>query len=254
MNKSRQQKHRRLLDELAASLQPRAQAIGEEALGPSGGQGATELSNAPMHLGDQGTEEYLHGVNAVLMENEQYLLAEIRAAIARIEAGTYGACERCAKDIAAERLQALPYVRFCVACAEAWDEAPPINLNVGRPQGPSDTLADEEAMEIKRRDEKDSLTDMISGTEGAEGPDARRPDTRRRADVDVHASGTPGGGASVGGLAGATKGDGSPDVHDLQAAMGSDTFETAEGQEESRLTPIADQTGRAVRGTPATKR
>ncbi|MBC7270395.1 MAG: TraR/DksA C4-type zinc finger protein [Streptomyces sp.] len=43
-------------------------------------------------------------------------LKEIDEAFTRIEDGTYGTCLGCAKPIPAERLEILPYTRFCVAC------------------------------------------------------------------------------------------------------------------------------------------
>ena len=41
---------------------------------------------------------------------------EIDAALERVEATTYGACERCHQPIPKPRLKALPYARLCVAC------------------------------------------------------------------------------------------------------------------------------------------
>ncbi len=41
----------------------------------------------------------------------------IHAALARIEAGTYGQCRVCGKDIAPARLAALPTASTCIACA-----------------------------------------------------------------------------------------------------------------------------------------
>jgi DnaK suppressor protein len=41
---------------------------------------------------------------------------EIDRALAKIDAGTYGVCERCGKDIPKARLKALPYAALCVAC------------------------------------------------------------------------------------------------------------------------------------------
>ena len=41
---------------------------------------------------------------------------EIDDAMTRIEAKTYGACERCHQPIPKTRLRALPYARLCVAC------------------------------------------------------------------------------------------------------------------------------------------
>lgn len=41
----------------------------------------------------------------------------IRAALQRIDAGTYGRCARCGQEIVAARLAALPSAITCVACA-----------------------------------------------------------------------------------------------------------------------------------------
>jgi RNA polymerase-binding transcription factor DksA len=41
---------------------------------------------------------------------------DIDRALAKIDEGTYGICERCGKPIPKERLKALPYAALCVAC------------------------------------------------------------------------------------------------------------------------------------------
>jgi len=46
-------------------------------------------------------------------------LAEIDAAIARLEDGTYGVCERCGQPISDARLRARPVARACITCASA---------------------------------------------------------------------------------------------------------------------------------------
>jgi DnaK suppressor protein len=33
-----------------------------------------------------------------------------------VDAGTYGRCANCGKEIPEERLQAVPYAQFCVNC------------------------------------------------------------------------------------------------------------------------------------------
>jgi len=43
--------------------------------------------------------------------------AELDDALRRLDAGTYGACERCGRPIAADRLAARPFARHCMACA-----------------------------------------------------------------------------------------------------------------------------------------
>jgi DnaK suppressor protein len=45
-------------------------------------------------------------------------LTDIEYALAKFKNGTYGNCENCGKPIAAERLEALPQAKLCVACKE----------------------------------------------------------------------------------------------------------------------------------------
>ncbi len=44
-------------------------------------------------------------------------LAEIEAALTKLENGTYGLCEDCGQAIAPARLEAMPSARFCITCA-----------------------------------------------------------------------------------------------------------------------------------------
>jgi RNA polymerase-binding transcription factor DksA len=44
-------------------------------------------------------------------------LAAIEAALGRVAAGTYGRCEVCGREIAPERLEAIPWAATCVSCA-----------------------------------------------------------------------------------------------------------------------------------------
>ena len=133
MNKRKLEVHRRQLDELASRLGSDISALVDNARTPSGGQAAGNLSNAPMHPGDMGTEVYLQELNATLLENEEYLRGEVVAAMERLESGTYGACENCGRRILEVRLDLLPYTRFCTRCAEKLHSGKRINLNEGRP-------------------------------------------------------------------------------------------------------------------------
>jgi DnaK suppressor protein len=46
------------------------------------------------------------------------VLAEIRAAEDRLIDGSYGTCQDCGTRIPVERLEILPYVRYCVTCQQ----------------------------------------------------------------------------------------------------------------------------------------
>jgi len=44
-------------------------------------------------------------------------LQDFEDALARFDAGTYGRCESCEGAIGADRLEAMPAARLCIACA-----------------------------------------------------------------------------------------------------------------------------------------
>jgi DnaK suppressor protein len=49
----------------------------------------------------------------------QVTIGEIDAALGRIEAGTYGRCDRCGAEIPEERLELRPFASRCVRCTAA---------------------------------------------------------------------------------------------------------------------------------------
>jgi RNA polymerase-binding transcription factor DksA len=52
-----------------------------------------------------------------LGQSGQAEMAQIRAALARMDAGEYGICVTCGNAISEERLDLLPFTPFCRACA-----------------------------------------------------------------------------------------------------------------------------------------
>jgi len=54
---------------------------------------------------------------AALLDQANDRLAAIAAAERRLDDGSYGRCERCGREIGAERLAARPAAATCVACA-----------------------------------------------------------------------------------------------------------------------------------------
>lgn len=62
---------------------------------------------------DLADDEALAGVSDVL----RHEIADIRAALSRIEEGNYGSCAICGKDISPARLEALPTATRCIGCA-----------------------------------------------------------------------------------------------------------------------------------------
>jgi DnaK suppressor protein len=49
------------------------------------------------------------------------LLTSVDAALKRISEGTFGNCLNCGQEINPKRLEALPWVRYCITCQELID-------------------------------------------------------------------------------------------------------------------------------------
>jgi DnaK suppressor protein len=71
------------------------------------------------HMADQGSATFERDLEMTFEENEREALDEVREALARLAAGTYGTCSRCGADIPAARLQAMPTATLCIQCKAA---------------------------------------------------------------------------------------------------------------------------------------
>jgi RNA polymerase-binding transcription factor DksA len=69
---------------------------------------------ADQHLGDVATATFDRELSETLEDNAGAVLGAIDRALGRIEAGTYGMCVRCGREIPEERLEALPYAELCI--------------------------------------------------------------------------------------------------------------------------------------------
>jgi RNA polymerase-binding protein DksA len=79
-------------------------------------------SPGPMTYGSQAaaaTHVFEQQRDLALRERAEQHLAEVDAALARIDAGTYGRCVGCGREIAPERLEALPWASHCIDCQRA---------------------------------------------------------------------------------------------------------------------------------------
>jgi DnaK suppressor protein len=57
------------------------------------------------------------------LDRESNLLRNVRAALRRIDEGTFGVCLHCEEDISPKRVAAVPWTPFCIQCQEAADKA-----------------------------------------------------------------------------------------------------------------------------------
>jgi RNA polymerase-binding transcription factor DksA len=228
LSQSDRTRYGKRLDDLRARLMSDLEEVTEEARRPSGGQAEGALTNAPLHLGDMGSEEYQQEITATLLSNGEYLMTEVREAMRKLDDGRFGVCEECDEAIERDRLDAIPYARVCLNCARTREGAPVANINRGRPQSPDDTIAPEGDMGEDRLIHDPPEPEEVEAVE--DELDVPQPERE-----DVHASGTAGGGTAVGGLAGTNLGHGDPDTTVLDDASGSGNYDSREARGTRRV-------------------
>ena len=72
-----------------------------------------ELNSLDQHLADRASDTFDREKDRSIAEGLAEKLEEIGAALARIDDGEYGICQVCGREIADERLEAVPATRFC---------------------------------------------------------------------------------------------------------------------------------------------
>jgi DnaK suppressor protein len=108
--------HRQRLVAMAGRLRQDVARLRDAAMRQTGGESSGGLSNTPLHLADLAADNFDQEIAVGMLHNENDLLLAITAALDRLDAGTFGRCEQCGKEIPRERLEAVPYARCCVAC------------------------------------------------------------------------------------------------------------------------------------------
>lgn len=96
------------IDRDVGSMDAEIRSIGED-------QGE-EKGSVGNHLAEDGSNvmeaERLSTISGDLRD----ILAQVNSALERMDDGTFGTCQRCGRPIGEERLEAFPYVRFCIDC------------------------------------------------------------------------------------------------------------------------------------------
>jgi len=72
-----------------------------------------ELNSLDQHLADRASDTFDREKDRSIAEGLAEKLEEIDAALGRIDDGEYGTCQVCGREIADERLEAVPATRFC---------------------------------------------------------------------------------------------------------------------------------------------
>ncbi len=105
-----------------AALDPRAALLAERTRVLAEIADAEVLAPGQITYGSQAaaaTHVFEQQRDLALRDHNQQHLGAVDAALARLDAGTYGSCTSCRKPIAAERLEALPWAALCIDCQRA---------------------------------------------------------------------------------------------------------------------------------------
>ncbi len=82
-------------------------------------EGREAVSVEAKDFADMATEAYGQEMSFSLSDAGRRTLRDVEDALVRVRDGGYGVCERCGKEIAESRLEAVPHARMCVSCQEA---------------------------------------------------------------------------------------------------------------------------------------
>lgn len=107
---------KKLLLSLRERLVGKVDFMQGEALKKSRQDASGDLSNVPIHMADVGTDNYERDIMIELIQNGEEGVRNIDTALEKIQDGTFGVCELCAKKINKERLKAVPYAKLCIDC------------------------------------------------------------------------------------------------------------------------------------------
>lgn len=84
---------------------------------------SSELSTGDQHPADTASELSESDREDALVEAAEERRTEARAALARLDDGTYGVCVDCGEKIAEARLEFRPEAARCLSCQEKFEEA-----------------------------------------------------------------------------------------------------------------------------------
>lgn len=118
MNKADMGLYKTKLLSLRQRLRGDVNNLADAALKKTRKEASGDLSTAPIHMADVGSDAYEQEFTLTLMEADEGTLGQIDAALERIRQASYGTCEDCNGKIPKARLHVIPFTPTCVKCAE----------------------------------------------------------------------------------------------------------------------------------------
>jgi len=111
-------------DAIRADLQKRRRAILETTQRAAAELDALRAAERDPEFEEGAQTEHEAFTLSRLGETQRREIAQIDAALARLDAGEFGTCTDCEQEIDPRRLKALPYALLCTECATRRERAP----------------------------------------------------------------------------------------------------------------------------------
>jgi len=121
MNKKEMKKFEKSLLEERDRLAGSIRAIEEASRSDAGRDGSGDLAS----YAEAGSDSFELETALHIASGESSRLADIEEALIRIEAGEFGNCEMCEKEIPVKRLEVFPAARCCIQCQEQIEKQKP---------------------------------------------------------------------------------------------------------------------------------
>ena len=99
-----------------ALLKKRGEILGSGGIKPL--QASMENNTRQGDMADQASGNNEVHIALKLKQTEAKILQAVEEALGRLDGGTYGICRDCGEEIAAPRLNAIPWTRVCITCKE----------------------------------------------------------------------------------------------------------------------------------------
>ena len=96
-------------------------AVKTEQISESGDELDPERGGVTNHVSDDANETVEQEMMLSLQMTAERQLDRVRQAMARLDAGTYGTCANCGKQITPARLEARPWAIYCIDCQQLDD-------------------------------------------------------------------------------------------------------------------------------------
>ncbi len=85
-------------------------------------EGRTADDDPTVDLADKAANSYTKEFLFGMTNTDRSLLALIDEALIRIRNNKYGTCIECGEELQQKRLEAVPWARYCVSCAEKHEQ------------------------------------------------------------------------------------------------------------------------------------